>query len=150
MKKLPLFVACALAFPALAQDNPFAGMKGKIKEGQWEYTMEMGAIPGMPAGMKMPPQTFSRCLTQKDIESGAATSREGKMPEGCSVRNMKVAGNDASYTMECTKDPKMKADVKMTFQPDGFVMKQDIVMDHGGQQMPMHTTMTGKHKGACK
>ena len=150
MKKLPLLLACAVALPALAQDNPFAGMKGKIKEGQWEYTMEMGAIPGMPPGMKMPPQTFSRCLTAKDVESGAATSREGKMPEGCAVKNMKVSGSDASYTMECTKDPKMKADVKMTFQPDGFVMKQDIVMDHGGQKMPMQTTMTGKHKGACK
>jgi hypothetical protein len=69
------------------------------------------------------------------------------MPDGCSVKNMKVSGNDASYTMECTKDPKMKADVKMTFQGDGFTMKQDILMDRGGQQMPMQTTMTGKYKG---
>jgi hypothetical protein len=29
-------------------------------------------------------------------------------------------------------------------------MKQDIVMDRGGQPMPMQTTMTGKYKGACK
>lgn len=150
--KSPLIAALALAVavPALAQDNPFGAMKGKIKEGQWDYTMEMGAMPGMPAGMKMPPQNFSRCLTAKDIESGAATSRDSKMPEGCTVKNMKVSGNDASYTMECTKEPKMKADVKMAFQGDGFTMKQDIVMDHGGQKMPMQTTMTGKYKGACK
>jgi hypothetical protein len=150
MKKLPLLVAAALALPALAQDNPFAGMKGKIKEGQWDYTMEMGAVPGMPAGMKMPPMNFSRCLTAKDIEQGGATSREGKMPEGCAVKNMKVSGSDASYTMECTKDPKMKADVKMTFTGDGFTMKQDIVMDHGGQKMPVSQTMTGRYKGPCK
>jgi hypothetical protein len=150
MKKLPLVIACALALPAFAQDNPFAGMKGKIKEGMWEYNMQMGAMPGMPQGMAMPPMTFSRCLTAKDIESGAATSREGKMPEGCTVKNMKMSGSDASYTMECTKDPKMKADVKMNFTGDGFTMKQDIVMDRGGQPMPMQTTMTGKYKGACK
>src|SRR6188768_1595381 len=129
-------LALAVAVPALAQDNPFAGMKGKIKEGMWEYRMEMGAMPGMPAGMTMPPMTFSRCLTAKDIESGAATSKDGKMPEGCTVKNMKVSGNNANYTMECTKEPKMTADVKMTFAGDSFTMKQDIVMDHQGKPMP--------------
>ena len=48
-------VACSLALPLLAQDNPFAGIKGKIKEGKWEYKMQMEGVPGMPAGMKMPP-----------------------------------------------------------------------------------------------
>ncbi len=143
-------LACALALPALAQDNPFAGMKGKMKEGQWEYKMEMGAMPGMPPGMKMPPMTFSKCLTAKDIEQGGAGQREGKMPEHCKVSNMKVAGNNASYTMECTKDPKMKADVKMTFAGGTFTMKQDILMDRGGQMMPMSQTMTGRYLGACK
>jgi hypothetical protein len=30
--------------------------------------------------MNMPPMNFSRCLTQKDIESGAATSRDSRCP----------------------------------------------------------------------
>jgi hypothetical protein len=63
---------------------------------------------------------------------------------------MKMSGNTASYTMECTKDPKVKSDVNMTFQNDGFVMKQDMVMDHGGQPMKMQQTMTGRYLGACK
>jgi Protein of unknown function (DUF3617) len=142
--------ACLAALPALAADNPFAGMKGKMKEGMWQYTMEMGNVPGMPQGMKMPPMTFSRCLTAADIEKGGATQREGKMPENCSVRNMKMSGNNVSYTMECTKDPKMKADVNMTFQGDGFTMKQDMEMDQGGQMMKMQQTMTGKYTGPCK
>ena len=152
MKRLVIAaLACSIALPALAQDNPFAGMKGKMKEGQWEYRMEMGAVPGMPPGMKMPPMTFNKCLTSKDIEQGGAGQREGKMPEHCKVSNMKISGNNASYTMECTKDPKMKADVKMTFQGDSFTMKQDVVMDRGGgQMMPMSQTMTGRYLGACK
>ena len=150
MKKLILAVCCTLAAPAIAQDNPFAGMKGKIKEGMWSYTMEMGAMPGMPAGMKMPPMTFNRYLTAKDIESGGATSKDGKMPEQCTVKNMKMSGNNATYTMECTKDPKMKSDVNMNFTGDSFTMKQDIEMDHGGQMMKMQQTMTGKYMGACK
>jgi hypothetical protein len=151
MKRLVIAaLACSVALPAFAQDNPFAGMKGKMKEGQWEYRMEMGAVPGMPPGMKMPPMTFSKCLTAKDIEQGGAGQREGKMPEQCKVSNMKVSGNEASYTMECTRDPKMKADVKMTFQGDSFSMKQDILMDRGGQMMPMSQTMTGRYLGACR
>jgi hypothetical protein len=148
--KLVTALALAAALPALAQDNPWAGMKGKIKEGMWEYKMEMGAMPGMPKGMTMPPMTFSRCLTSKDIESGAATSKDGKMPEGCAVTNMKVSGNSATYTMECSKEPKMKADVAMQFQGDSFTMKQDIVMDHGGQKMPMTHNMQGRYTGPCK
>ena len=143
-------LAFAVAVPALAQDNPFASMKGKIKEGMWEYNMEMGAVPGMPAGMKMPPMTFNKCLTAKDIEAGGATSKDNKMPEGCAVKNMKVSGNSATYTMECTKEPKMKADVAMTFAGDSFKMKQDIVMDHQGKPMPMTHNMTGKYTGPCK
>ena len=151
MKRLLVAAACsALALPALAQDNPWGSMKGKMKEGMWQYTMEMGAVPGMPQGMKMPPMTFSRCLTAKEIESGGATTRDGKMPEQCSVKNMKASGNNLSYTMECTKDPKMKSDVNMTFQGDGFTMKQDMTMDHQGQPMKMQQTMTGKYTGPCK
>jgi hypothetical protein len=149
-KSVVAIAACLLALPALAADNPFAGMKGKMKEGMWQYTMKMGNVPGMPAGMKMPPMTFSRCLTAQDIEQGGATQREGKMPEGCTVKNMKMSGNNASYTMECTKDPKMKSDVKLTFAGDSFTMNQDMEMDRGGQMMKMQQTMTGKYTGACK
>lgn len=143
-------LCCALAAPVLAQDNPFAGMKGKVKEGQWDYVMQMGTMPGMPAGMKMPEMKFSHCLTAKDIEQGSVGQQGGKMPEGCKVSNMKMAGNNASYTMECTKEPKMKADVQMTFVGDGFTMKQDMTMDMGGQPVRMTNNMTGKYMGACK
>ena len=150
MKTYALAVlACAITLPALA-DNPFAGMRGKVKEGQWEYRMQMGAVPGMPPGVTMPAMTFSRCLTAKDVESGGVGQKEGKMPENCSVKNMKMSGNNASYTMECTRDPKMKADVSIAFTNDGFTMKQDMVMERNGQPMPMSQTMTGRYLGPCK
>jgi len=145
MKTLIAAVACTFALPAFAQDNPF---KGNIKEGQWEYNMKM-EMAGLPGGsMAMP--AFKQCITKAQLEQGAIGQKDGKMPEGCSIRNMKQSGNNASYTMECTRDPKMKADVKMTFQADSFTMKQDIVMDHGGQAMPVSQTMTGKYLGACR
>jgi hypothetical protein len=147
----PLAAAClALAVPALAlaQDNPFSGMKGKMKEGQWEYTMKM-TMPGLPGGgMAMP--AFRQCVTSAQIEKGGVGQKEGKMPENCSVRNMKMSGNNVSYTMECTKDPKMVSDVTMTFAGDSFTMKQNTTMDQGGRKMTMVNDMTGKYVGPCQ
>ena len=45
--------ASLIALPVLAQDNPFAGFKGKMRDGNWEYKMKMEGIPGMPAGQEM-------------------------------------------------------------------------------------------------
>ena len=146
MKKLVAALACAAVLPALAQD--FSGMKGKMKEGQWEYTMKM-EIPGMPGGgMSMP--AFNQCVTNAQIEKGGVGQKDGKMPEGCTVRNMKLSGNNVTYTMECTKDPKMVSDVNMTFAGDSFTMKQNTTMDQGGQKMSMVNNMTGKYIGPCK
>ena len=147
---LAALIATAFVMPAIAQDNPFSGLKGKVKEGQWEYSMQMDAVPGMPAGMKMPPMTFQRCLTAQDVEKGGFAQKDGKMPDGCSVKDMKVSASGASWRMECTKDPKMTVDSTMTFSGDGFAMKQAMQMDRGGQAMTMNNTFTGKYLGACK
>jgi len=142
-------IACAIALPAAAQDNPFAAFKGKIKEGNWEYKMQMEGVPGMPPGMKMPEHTFQHCITPQDVEKGGVGSKDGKMPDGCTVKNMKMSGNTASYTMECTKDPKMTVDANMTFGDGTFTMKQKMAMNQNGQVMNMNQTMTGKYLGPC-
>lgn len=151
MKK-PLFaalLACSFALPALAQDNPFAGMKGRLKEGMWEYKMQMEGVPGMPAGMQMPGMTFNRCLTPQDVDKGGFAQKDGKMPEGCAVKNMNMTKDGASWRMECTKDPKMIVDSTMSGTPEGFTMKQKMQMDRGGQMMNMNQTMTGRYMGPC-
>ena len=150
MKKSLALLACLFAASAFAQDNPFAGMKGKIKEGQWEYKMQMENMPGMPAGMTMPAMTFQHCLSAADVESGRVGQKDGKMPDGCAIKNVKVTGNTASYRMECTKDPKMIGDVDMTYAADTFTMRQKLQMNQGGQVMNVNNTMTGKYLGPCK
>ena len=142
-------LACTLALPALAQDNPWAGLKGKVKEGNWEYRMQMEGVPGMPAGMKMPETTFNHCITPGDVERGGFQSKDGKIPDGCAVKDMKMSGNTATWRMECVKDPKMTVDSTMTFAGDGFTMKQKMAMDQGGQAMNMNQTMTGRYTGPC-
>ena len=150
MKRTLAAALCLIVVPALAQDNPFSGMRGKMREGNWEYRMQMDGIEGMPAGMKMPEQVVNRCVTPQDVDRGGFASKDGKVPDGCTFSNMKFTGDGASWTMECVKEPKMKVDSTMTFGQDSFTMKQKMAMNQQGQMMNMNQTMTGRYTGPCK
>ena len=145
------FAACSTAATAA---NPFDAFKGKMKEGLYEYKMEMdmGAMPGMPAGMsKMSPPPFQKCLTAQDIEKGEmGRGRDGKPPGDCEVKNFNMSGNTASYTMTCTKPNEMTADNKVTFRSDGFTMDMKMSMNQRGQMMNMTQHMESRYLGPCK
>jgi len=76
MKTLRIIaITCAAAFAANAwaqAPSPFAGFKSKMKEGMYEYKMEMdmGQVPGMPPGMGKQSHTMQHCLRHEDIEKG--------------------------------------------------------------------------------
>ncbi len=151
----PLVLACvaALAAPAWAADNPFDAFKGKVKEGMYEYKMEMdmGQVPGMPAGMGKQTHTVQHCVTAKDIEKGMSSGRDGKGgPENCEVKNFKMSGNTASYTTVCKGGPDMTADNVVTFRDGGYVMDMKMAMTREGQVMNMKQHMEGKYLGPCK
>ena len=138
---------CALA-ASVAFAGPFDQFKGKMKEGMYEYRMEM-EMPGMPAGMGKQARTFQRCLTQKEIDDGAVGGQEKGKKDNCQIKNMNTSGNTATYTMECT-DPKMKADNRVTVTGDGYKMDMKVAMDHGGQMMNMTQKFEGRYLGPCK
>lgn len=151
-----LAIACAAACTAAAA-GPFDAMKGKMKDGMYEYKMEMdmGNIPGMPPGMKTQTMNFSKCVTQKDIEEGGfSKGKEArKGPENCEIRNMNMSGNTATYTMICKGEgnqPAMTADNRITFSDSGFKMDMKMAMNQGGQMMNMTQRMEGKYVGPCK
>ncbi len=153
LKKTLLAAAFAAAFSAAAYAGPFDGFKGKMKDGLYEYKMEMdmGSMPGMPPGMGKQAHTFQNCVSQKDIEDGGfGKSKDRKQPENCEIKNMKMSGNTATYTMECKGDPAMKADNKITFTNDGFNMDMKMAMNQGGQVMNMTQKMEGRYLGPCK
>ena len=154
MKRHLLLAALATTACTVALAGPFDAFKGKMKEGMYEYRMDMdmGAIPGMPPGKGKQSHTFTHCVTAKDIDEGSfgKGKDQKKNPQNCEIKNMQQSGNSASYTMECTGEPKMKSDVKMTFVSDGFDMEQKMQMDRGGKVMNMNQKMTGRYKGPCK
>ncbi len=153
MKNVRLLALACLA-STVAAAGPFDQFKGKMKEGMYEYKMEMdmGQMPGMPQGMRPPPMTFQHCVTAQDIEKGqmGRGGRDGKMPENCEVKNFNMSGNTATYTMECKGERPMKADNTIVFSKDGYKMDMKMQMTQGGQAMNMAQHMEAKYLGPCK
>jgi len=153
--KTPIAVAALAlaATAALAQDNPFAAMKGKARPGLYDYKMEMdmGQMPGMPAGMGK--QSFSRqqCVTEADMEKGAAYNkgRDGKGRGDCEVKDFKMSGNTATYKMVCKGANPMVADATITFGADGYKGTTKMTMTQNGQAMNMNSSYEAKFLGAC-
>ena len=151
MKTAALLVAAFAATSALAQ-NPADAMKGKMKPGLYAYKMEMdmGQVPGMPAGMGKQTMNMQHCVTQKDIEQGqVGKGRDGKANSNCEMQDFKMSGNTATYKMVCKGEGAMTADNKITFVPDGFDMTMKMAMDRGGQKMNMTQNMEGRYLGPC-
>jgi hypothetical protein len=148
-------LACiaAISTAAWAADNPFSAFKGKMKDGMYEYRMEMdmGQVPGMPAGMGKQNMTMQHCLKNEDIEkNGFGKGRDGKgMSENCKIDNMKVSGNTATYTMICKGGPDMTADVAISFGSDSFKQDTKMAMNQQGRVMNMTQHMEGKYVGPC-
>lgn len=151
MKAAILLVAAVSATSALAQ-NPADAMKGKMKAGLYAYKMEMdmGQMPGMPAGMGKQTHTMQHCVTPQDIEKGQIGKGKGKDgPSNCEVKDFKMSGNTATYKMVCKGEGEMTADNTVTFVPDGFNMNIKMAMNHGGQKMNMAQKMEGRYLGPC-
>ncbi|HUP97050.1 MAG TPA: DUF3617 family protein [Usitatibacter sp.] len=149
MSKSAFALAFAAAFSAAAVAGPFDQFKGKMKDGMYEYKMQM-EMPGMPAGMGKQNMTFQNCVSQKDIEDGGFGKQNKDKPDNCEVKNFKMSGNTATYTMDCKGEPKMTADNKITFTDAGFDMDMKMAMNQGGQVMNMNQKMQGRYIGPCK
>lgn len=143
--------ACIAAASAWAlADNPFDAFKGKMKEGLYEYQVDMD-MPGMPAGMGKQNRSFQQCLTPQDIEKGrmGRGGPSGKMPESCEVKNFKMSGNSANYTMACTGASEMTSDNNITFTSDGYKMDTKMVMNQSGRTMNMTQHIESRYLGPC-
>ncbi len=146
-----LLAALAAAATAHAQ-SPGDAMKGRIKPGMYAYQMEvdMGQVPGMPAGMGRQSMQFQHCVTDKDVEKGQFGKGRDKSPANCEMQNFRMSGNKASYRMVCKGEAAMTADNEITFVANGFAMKMKMSMDQGSQRMTMTQRMEGRRVGDCK
>ena len=150
MNKTAVAAAIAACLSIAAYAGPFDAFKHQVKPGLYEskVDMDMGAMPGMPAGLGKQSHTNQHCITQKDIDDGSiANQGKGKNKDDCQITDVKSSGNTATYKMVCKN---ATADTKMTFNGNGYVMDMVMVMDQGGHKMTMKTHSESKYLGACK
>jgi hypothetical protein len=150
--KTALAVAAILAATTAHAQNPADALKGKMKPGMYAYKMDMdmGQMPGMPAGMGKQSFNMQHCVTPKDIESGQLGKRgDGKGPENCAIQDFRMSGNTATYRMVCKGEGAMTADNQITFVSDGFNMVMKMAMEQGGRKMNMTQNMEGRYLGPC-
>jgi hypothetical protein len=153
LRTVAAFAALAAFSSAASAASPFEAFKGKVKEGLYEYKMDMdmGNMPGMPPGMGKQSHTMQNCVTAKDIDGGGfARGGDPRKPDACEVKNFNMSGNSATYTMECKGDPAIKADSRINFTGDGFNMDIKSAMTQGGQTMNMTQKVNARYIGPCK
>ncbi|MBH9554324.1 DUF3617 domain-containing protein [Inhella gelatinilytica] len=103
---------------AQAQNLP----KFDMKPGKYSYVME-SHNPAVP--FKMPPMSFTQCVTAKDIDEGRALRTQKDAGVDCQYTNAKSGGGRFSYTATC----KIPGDMTMVADYDGKVTGGTITLD---------------------
>jgi hypothetical protein len=123
---LGLTLACA--WPASAQQGPRIK---EMKPGKYAYSIDM-QNPGMP--MKMPPMSFSQCVTPKDMDEGRAFQAQKDAGVNCTYSNANSSAGHFQFSASC----KMQGGMSMEADYDGTVAGDVITMQvkqkmQGGQ-----------------
>lgn len=140
--------AASLCGSAIAA-TPAELFKGKVKEGLYEYKIDM-EIPGVPAQYSKQSHTMQHCVTKQDVEQGDFAKNDRNNKSQCEMQDAKMSGNTATYKMVCKGEGQMTMDTKTTFRDNGFVSDSKMTMNHGGQVMTTTHHMEGKYLGPCK
>lgn len=134
---LPLLAFLPAAFAAAAEMQP----------GLWEITMKVD-MAGMPQGA-MQPQVMRHCYTKKDLEDGKRTIPQSD-DKNCQLKDYKLQGNTATWTMECKGENAMTATGTMTMGSTSYSGTMKSKMKHNGETMEMNQSWSGKRVGDCK
>jgi hypothetical protein len=110
-----------------------------MKEDLWEITMTMD-ISGMP--IKSPPQTYTHCLTKKDM-----VPQKEEPGQECKVIKSEVKGDVFTWVIEC-KDPEGKtiSSGRVVYKGEtleGVIKVKDVDME-------LTQNLKGKWIGQCK
>jgi hypothetical protein len=137
VRKIALYAgAVLLALPMVAS------AASPMKAGKWQVTMEMD-MPGLP--MKMPPQTFTHCVTKEQAEDPQQSLPKADPKSDCKVQDYKINGNKVTWKVECPKT-KMTGTGEATYANDSYTANIHMAMpDH-----EMTIKSTGKRIGDCE
>lgn len=137
-----IFISLFVISLFLFSGNVLAG--ANMKEGLWEITVKI-EMPGIP--MQMPPQTFTQCITKKDM-----VPQRKEPGQECKVIRTDVKGDTVTWVVECkTREGTSVSNGRVTYKGDTFdgVVKMSMP---GGRRGAMEMTQQTKGKwiGQCK
>ena len=122
-----------------------------FKPGMYEYkmTMEMTGIPGMGT-MKMPPSSFIRCVTQKDVDEGRQMMGDSQNGFKCTMTSFSGQGGSGQYAQNC-EGPDMKMTVVGNFvqKGDTQVHTSKTAMQGKGMNTNANNSMEIRRLGDC-
>lgn len=141
----------AWSLPVLAQ-----GPSGVRRDGKWEITVQM-EMPGMPAGMTMPPTTMTQCITPQDAADPSKSIPQqppgrGGAGSDCKMSDYKAEGNKVSWKMACTTPRPVTGTGEFVYEKDSYTGTMTMNMGAGRAGAPggaMTMKYTGKRLGDC-
>lgn len=123
-----------------------------FKPGMYDYkmTMEMSGIPGVGT-MKMPPSSFKKCVTQKDVDEGRQMMSDPKNGGfKCTMTSFSAKGDSGQYTQSCEgTDMKMTMAGSFEQKGDTQVHTSKTVMQSKGMNTNTHNVMEIRRLGDC-
>ena len=128
----------ALASSPVAADVP------TMQEGLWEITSKV-EVTGLPESP--PAHTVQQCLTQKDFE-GKMQQPENQIIK-CAVKDYKVVGNKASWSIDCSGDNPTTGSGTLTYSSTSFAGVSKMKIGKQGEEMETTQTFSGKRIGEC-
>ena len=122
-----------------------------FKPGMYEYkmTMEMSGIPGVGT-MKMPPSSFKKCVTQKDVDEGRQMMGDSQNGFKCTMTSFSGQGGSGQYAQNC-EGPDMKMTVVGSFvqKGDTQVHNSKTAMQGKGMNTNANNVMEIRRLGDC-
>ena len=114
--------------------------QGPRRDGRWQVTIEM-----QMAGMTMPPQSTTQCITPEEAaDPQKALPQAGAAVSDCKFTNYKVDGNKVTWSMTCARD-KMSGSGEFVYSGETYTGTMKMSAD--GQEMTMK--YSGKRLGDC-
>lgn len=119
---------------------PTFAAKSPMKPGKWQITAET-EMANMP--MKIPPMTFTQCITEKDLEDAQKTVPQNN--KNCKMVDFTVTGNKVTWKIECPKDGATGSG-EATYEDDSYTGTMNMKMKDG----EINAKYKGKRLGDCK
>lgn len=131
--------------------------KVQLRPGQWEgrftvQDIDLGAMPGAPAGMKdqmksmMSQTSLKYCVTPEEAANPSGEMFSGQENKNCTYGGFEAKGGAVKGQVSCKSEGgTMNATMSGSYAPEKYSMDMDMKMEGGPHNMAM--AMTARSEG---